>query len=94
MSAKSTTPKLEEIATRITVHLKRFEADPKINKPKKRLSPYFYARAFSVRSRLGVIYVDFQPASYLTKANALEYLAWLDEGHVGKHFHVGKRDAK
>ena len=84
-------PKLAEIATRIHAHLKRFEADPKINRYKdadrhqRGLHPFYWSGAYVGGSRVGVRYISYQGATCLTKQEALGYLAWLDAGNVGKH---------
>jgi hypothetical protein len=81
---------IKEIATRIYAHLKRFEADPTINavKDTTRLKPYFQANAYPNGRYLGVSYISFQGVSYLTKAQAADYLAALDSGFVGTHWQV------
>lgn len=83
----SAEPKLGEIAKRISVHLRRMEeAQPKDGKmPPGRL---YLARAFQAGSRLGIIYVNYQGSSTLRKADALEYLHWLDAGNKGRHYSV------
>jgi hypothetical protein len=81
--------KMKEIADRINSHLKRFEADPEINKtdPRYQTRPYYYAGAAYVGgARISVGYVSYQGRHSLTKAEALAYLEWLDDGNVGKHF--------
>ncbi|MHA1573356.1 MAG: hypothetical protein ACTSX8_05130 [Alphaproteobacteria bacterium] len=79
--------KLTEIAERIRVHLKRFEADPEINKlnPTYKTSPYWNAGAHRAGSYVRIKYVSYQHGSTLSKADALAYLEWLDAGNVGKH---------
>lgn len=83
--------KLAEIAARISAHLKRFEADRKgINKDSKGngmgLRPYYGAWCFTAGSKVGVTYVSYQGHSYMSKADALRYLAMLDAGYVGRHY--------
>jgi hypothetical protein len=73
-------PKLGEIASRISVHLKRIEA--KQSAPGK---PFYMALAWSAGSRIGVRYVSYQYSWKLTKAEAMKYLEWLDSGNDGKH---------
>ncbi len=91
MSTK-TTPferlKLHEIATRICEHLKRFENDPKINvlRDKTRIHPYFNSYAVDVGRYCQITYVSFQGHHNLTKAQALAYLRWLNDGNEGKHY--------
>jgi hypothetical protein len=78
--------KLAEIAENISDYLKRFEADKAINRPNKGgYRPYYGSGAWASGSRVGVRYVSYQGETYLTKAEALLYLAWLDHGFVGKH---------
>jgi hypothetical protein len=88
-----------DLASKIDVHLKRFERDPKIN-PSKRFDQekkvwvpdnmgvrdYYFARATGIRHRVWVIYVMYQSGSYLSIEEAQKYLAWLDTGNVGRHF--------
>jgi hypothetical protein len=80
--------KMQEIADRINAYLDKFENDPDINKdPKGRdLKPYYGAGAFYGSGRyIGVCYISYQGVRNLTKADALEYLEWLDTGNIGKH---------
>lgn len=81
---------VQEIGERIHRHLKRFEADPKINVDrspgKTGLHDYYQANAAGFRGRVGVVYIAYQGASHLSKADALKYLVWLDAGNVGRHF--------
>lgn len=78
--------KLTEIANRISVHLARFEADKKINKLTNGTSPYYHSHAYRGGKFVCVRYVLYQCTSSLTREQALAYLAWLDDGNVGKHF--------
>lgn len=84
--------KLKEIASRINAHLKRFEADPEINKNTKPdrsgLSDYYHAGSGASGSRVFVTYIIYQGSSSLKKADAEKYLAWLDDGNVGRHYSV------
>jgi len=76
--------KLQEIATKIYAHLKRFEGDSKINTSRgKGLKRYFTVGAYTAGSKIGVTYISYQGAVYLTKAEAAKYLKWLDAGNVG-----------
>jgi hypothetical protein len=78
--------KLDEIASRINAHLKRFEADPKINVARGgNLRPYYYAGAHRRGRFVGVRYVSFQGVRSISKADAERYLAWLDAGNEGRH---------
>ena len=80
---------VKEIGERIDAHLKRFEADPKINpdiSPEKRgLYAYYQAGAAGLRGRVYIRYITYQGESKLTKPDAFKYLAWLDAGNVGRH---------
>lgn len=82
--------KLNDIALRLTAHLKRIEADPALNPPKDGVRDYFGACARCAGSRLMVTYSLTFAEHRLTKAEALAYLAWLDAGNVGKHWQMQK----
>jgi hypothetical protein len=93
--APTKTQRAAEIGARIDVHLKRFEEDPKINRidhsaEDRRLPPFYRAGAAGIRHRVFVRYVSFQGITYLSVEDAARYLAWLDAGHVGKHWKVIK----
>jgi len=81
-------PKLDEIAAKINTHLKRFEADKKINRtdPTYKTRPYYWAGSSSTGRRVRVCYVSYQGGTNLTRDEALAYLAWLDAGNVGTHY--------
>lgn len=85
-------PTLAEIENRIHAHLKRFERDPVINKRGKRagmmLLPYFLPNAYTFGRFVRVMYVMYQGAVSLSKAEALAYLRWLDAGNVGTHYQM------
>lgn len=87
--------KLSEIAARIDTHLRRFEHDKEINAEivrensrgqVSRTYPYYNAVAWPAGRYVGVRYVSYQTAFYLSKADALTYMEWLDGGNVGRHF--------
>lgn len=81
--------KLDEIAARISAHLKRFEKDPKINVTvggSSGVRTYYNTSAARCGSRVGVCYVSYQGWTNLKKADAEAYLAWLDAGNVGRHY--------
>ena len=79
--------KLRDVAAAISAHLKRFEKDPEINKPREigKLHPYYNAYAWDAGRWVAIKYVSFQGYHNLTKDEAVRYLAWLDAGNVGKH---------
>ena len=83
---------LRDLASRIQKHLKRFEKDPGINtygsgddRSHQGLVPYYWANSFVAGRYVGVVYIAYQGASYLTKEDAAAYLARLDAGFVGRH---------
>lgn len=86
-------PKLAEIAARIGAHLKRFEADPKVNRVfgKFKTHTYYCVECCTSGPRVFVTYVGYQGNSSLTKAEALAYLEWLDAGGVGKHWDAKRK---
>jgi hypothetical protein len=80
---------MADLAKAIAKHLRRFEADPKVNVPKNggQLRPFYLARAWYPGGRyVGVGYISFQPGTFLDREQAARYLAWLDAGNVGKHW--------
>lgn len=83
-------PKLSEIAAQISTHLKRFEADKKINAvdPSRKMAipPYVAAMAYSAGGWVHIVYVSFQGSTNISRSDAARYLAWLDAGNVGRHF--------
>jgi hypothetical protein len=84
---------MRQVAERIDAYLRRFEADPKINAPieGRTLHPYFGAHAwYPGGAFISVIYISFQGISHIKRADAEEYLAWLDAGNVGKHYALRK----
>lgn len=89
---------MPQIAARIDVWLKQFEADIAIgglndcHKPAERpggTRPYYGAHChFYGGNRIAIRYVSYQHTTQLTKAEALQYLAALAAGYRGKHFQV------
>lgn len=90
--------KLAEIATRITVHLRRFESDPAIadgvTSGGRRIAKFYKPHAWASGRYVGVRYITYQTESHMTKQEAMDYLAWLDAGNVGKHFEMKKQTAE
>jgi hypothetical protein len=82
---KSPLPTLQEIAARIKVHLKRFEASPAVNIEVNMRKPYYFANAWRTGRYVAVVYVSYNSPHCMEKADALAYLAWLDAGNVGTH---------
>jgi hypothetical protein len=89
-------PTLTEIAARIRAHLKRFEADPAINKldPHYRTRTYYCVNAYRGGRYVSVSYVNYQGATALERERAERYLAWLDAGNVGTHWECEKQEAR
>lgn len=82
---------MDEIATLIRAHLKRIEDDPKHNKrigaaSGMRLARYWHSGAGASGRFIYVCYVSYRGSTHLTRDEALIYLAWLDKGHVGRHW--------
>lgn len=79
------------IAKQIDAHLRRFEADPVINAwidgKAGGLRPYYGAGALATGRFVSIFYIRYQGRSTLPRDEAEQYLAWLDAGNVGKHFH-------
>lgn len=81
--------KLQEIADHICNHLQRFEADPVINPTNEHgTKPYYWACAVARGPKIFVTYVSYQGPSSLSKAEALQYLEWLDAGNIGEHYRL------
>jgi len=79
----------KELAPRIAAHLKRFEADPKINRGGEghEARPRFWqAGAGSSGRYVFVRYIAYQGNTFLSRDDAARYLAWLDAGNVGRHY--------
>lgn len=87
MSAKETqTTVAKRLGMAIDLHLRRFEADPKINAARSGTRPYYHANAWGDRHRVRVRYVLYQGDTAISVADATKYLAWLDAGNVGLHY--------
>lgn len=86
------TANLQEIASRISAHLRRFESSPETNPTDRvyKTRPFYCSGAYCPPRgrRIRVTYVSYQGASQLTREEAERYLAWLDAGNVGKHHKV------
>ena len=73
--------KLKEIANEINKYLKQFEANED-----RHTACYYNSFAIAAGRFVQIIYVSYQGHSSLTKQEALEYLNWLQEGNVGRHY--------
>ena len=79
--------KIAEIGKRINVHLKRMEADPKINVEIHGGSCRYYHPSATGNGRyVSIRYVTYQGSHTLVKDQAVAYLAWLDAGNNGTDF--------
>ena len=92
---------VREIAERINAHLRRCEADPKINtKTRERTSRYWNSGAGASGRFVRIVYVRYQGSVAVPKADAICYLRWLDAGNEGQHYralaaadpHQGERE--
>jgi hypothetical protein len=89
--------KVKEVAPLINAHLKRIEADPKLNpetfyksaRTGKRESAgrqFYSAGAYASGGWVRIKYVIYQGATNLRAPEAERYLVWLDAGNVGTHW--------
>jgi hypothetical protein len=81
----------EKLAAEITKYLKSFEMDPAINdhdhqQEGMKIGRFWHAHAVASGAKIGIVYISFQGRIWLTAEEAQEYLAWLRQGWVGKHF--------
>jgi hypothetical protein len=88
------TTRLRDMAAKINSYLKKFEADPAINRARQEgrngLKPYYNAAACHSGRYVHVSYVSYQGGSNLTREQAERYLAWLEQGGIGKHHRAGE----
>jgi hypothetical protein len=79
---------LDEIARRISAHLRRFETDPNINARHRKYgtTPYYHASAVKHGRYVKIKYVLYQSGFSVPKDEAVKYLEWLDAGGIGQHF--------
>lgn len=89
---------MAELAHAINEHLKRIEADPKLNKKRKSQDMdtrwLYCSGAGHSGSRVFVCYVSYQGQNSLTREEAEKYLAALDAGKVARHFEVFRETKK
>lgn len=89
-------PSLTEVANRIAKHLTRFAAQKAIAEKEwtdshgdtRKLTMFWRPGAYRAGSRVKVRYVSYQYESSLTRDEAINYLAWLDAGNVGRHYEL------
>jgi hypothetical protein len=80
---------MKELARRINAHLRRIEADPKINVVRNSLHKFYYAGAhYSGGARIRVTYITYQGSPALSRSEAERYLAALDSGSTDLHSEV------
>ena len=83
---------LQELAAALQARLRQIENGPTLNKPRVGLF-----EPTVVVSNLGVLVCYCLPTgkrSFLSREQATAYLAWLEEGYVGRHGDVGKLTKK
>lgn len=78
---------LIEIAAGIDFHLKRFAATPEISHEGKR-TKFWNAGAYQTGRYVAVRYISYQGSHCLSKKTAQNYLDWLNDGNIGKHYLV------
>ena len=89
---------LTETANAIATHLIRFSRTPSSASKtwidsagtERELTLFWYPVCYRAGPRVKVKYVSYQYESSLTKAEAEQYLAWLDAGNVGRHYDAKK----
>lgn len=81
-------PTLTEIADEIDIYLKKLQKDPVFNVLDEKYGTRRLWGAWAARrgNRVSIMYVAYQGASTLDRAEALKYLAWLDAGNKGEHW--------
>lgn len=85
-SATSSKAKLaEEVAERLTKHLKRLEADPKFNKQDQYGGLLYHPHAWADRGTVAytIRAIGYSSGSGIDVARALGWVEWLDQGNSG-----------
>jgi hypothetical protein len=84
-----------QVALELDGYLKKWEADPKINKPLKGrhsgLKQFWNAGCWRVGTRLHVVYVAYQGVSTIDFEVAVKWLEWLKQGNVGSHHEYAQK---
>ena len=83
--AKKPNLTLEIIAERIHKHLLLMEDS---------VNWLWHPACFEAGRYVGIKYKRFWNADYISKAEALEYLAWLEAGNAGLHYEALKTGGK
>ena len=83
--------RLREIGEKINAYLEKFEADPSINRTRDGRALFWRAGAIQNGRYVSVQYISYQGSTHLTRSEAEQYLAFLDQGGIGKHYRAGVR---
>lgn len=91
------------LAARISAHLGRISADPRLNPGRRNdkaigawipdeagVHRFYRSAAVGDRHRVRVVYVAHHGPSYLSIEDAAAHLAWLVAGNVGEHLEVSQ----
>jgi hypothetical protein len=81
---------ITQIAAKIDAHLKRWQADPAINKTihqrEMRLKTFCMAGCHRAGRFIQITYVSYIGHHSLVKFQAEKYLEWIEAGNVGYHW--------
>ena len=83
-----------EIVAAIDAHLKRFEADQKTRVRADGRTRFYQAGCWQAGSWIKILYIGYQGATSLRKADAEKYLGWLNAGNVGRHYEALREQSK
>jgi hypothetical protein len=87
--------KLDEIALRIAVCLKRLEVDKEWNVRPDGRKKFYMSGACRAGAKVAISYINYQPSSYLSREDAMRYMAALEGGFRGQHWMMeNKEEAK
>lgn len=74
-----------EIAAKLNEHLKRWADDENPNLVTSRRR-FWRPGAYRAGAYVRVTYISYQGETSLRKHEAAQYLEWIEEGNVGKHW--------
>lgn len=86
--------KLTEVASRIYAKLKLFAADPILSKRPNGHARFWTPNAYNSGRYVCVVYISYQGATSLVKADAIAYMEWLEAGNVGTHYEFEREKVK